>query len=106
MAKRKGLGVVLAGIAVGAVSFLSKKENREKAKVILNDTKSKVESFIEKQKANGVSYEDGEEKRQNIAEAAAGTSSTEIAENHLIDEGGAQTTLNQYNEEQDGSVKQ
>jgi|GEM_PF-5450959 len=42
MAKLKGKGVVVAGLLAGAASFLSKKENRDKAMDYLNKAKGKV----------------------------------------------------------------
>lgn len=38
----KGKGVVLAGLAAGAASYLSKKENRDKLMEYINQAKSKV----------------------------------------------------------------
>lgn len=43
MAKFKGKGVVVAGLLAGAASFLSKKENRDKAMDFLNDAKTKYQ---------------------------------------------------------------
>lgn len=42
MAKLKGKGVVLAGLAAGAASFLRKKENRDKVMDYVNQAKEKV----------------------------------------------------------------
>lgn len=46
MAKRKGTGVVIAGLAGLAASYLSKKENRDKALSMFNNMKSRLESYL------------------------------------------------------------
>ncbi|MEK4090497.1 hypothetical protein [Viridibacillus sp. FSL H8-0110] len=48
----KGKSLVIAGIAAGAYAYFRKKENRDKAVVAFNNTKVKVNSFIEAQKHN------------------------------------------------------
>lgn len=50
MAKLKGKGVVLAGLVAGAASYLSKKENRDKAREYFNQLKGKANQF---QQENG-----------------------------------------------------
>ena len=47
---KKGLGVVLAGLAVGAAQYLKKPENREKAMDMLNQSKSKLNGLVEQGK--------------------------------------------------------
>ena len=42
MAKGKSNSLLLAGLAAGAYAYFSKKENREKALVAFNNTKTKV----------------------------------------------------------------
>ena len=44
MAKSKGKGVVLAGLIAGVLSFLSKKENRDKAMSYLGQLKKEANS--------------------------------------------------------------
>ena len=44
MAKSKGKGVVVAGLMAGVLSFLSKKENRDKAMSYLGQLKREVSS--------------------------------------------------------------
>lgn len=44
MAKSRGKGVVLAGLVAGVLSFLSKKENRDKAMSYLGQLKREVSS--------------------------------------------------------------
>lgn len=102
MAKRKSKGVMLIGLAVGVASFLSKKENRQMAVKTWRNSKLKMKYFIDGQGKDF--YEknyDANKSLQDIAETAAGTTRTEINENELIEEGGAQTTLRYYNEEQE-----
>lgn len=53
MAKKRSMNrVVLAGIGIAGVSLLSSKDNREKTRVIVNNVKVKVESWVKKQKRN------------------------------------------------------
>ncbi|KGR86085.1 hypothetical protein [Lysinibacillus odysseyi] len=52
MAKLKGKGVVLAGLVAGAASYLSKKENRDKAMEYFNQLKGKANQF--QQETGGV----------------------------------------------------
>ena len=51
MAKSKGKGVVLAGLIAGVLSFLSKKENRDKAMSYLGQLKKEANSS-QKESAN------------------------------------------------------
>ena len=51
MAKSKGKGVVLAGLIAGVLSFLSKKENRDKAMSYLGQLKKEANSS-KKESAN------------------------------------------------------
>ena len=46
MAKLKGKGVVMAGLLAGAASFLSKKENRDKAMDFINGAKMKTTNVM------------------------------------------------------------
>jgi hypothetical protein len=50
MAKLKGKSVVIAGLVAGAASYLSKKENRDKAMDYFNQLKGKANQF---QQENG-----------------------------------------------------
>ena len=47
---KKGLGVVLAGLAVGAAQYLKKPENREKAMEMLNQSKTKLNGLMDQGK--------------------------------------------------------
>ena len=92
MAKFKGKGVVVAGLLAGAASFLSKKENRDKAMDVLNEFKAK---------ATATNMEVGNEigdLATDFAETAA--NSLQVDENKFISEGGAQKLINDYNYQQ------
>ncbi|KOY80445.1 hypothetical protein I6G82_21600 [Lysinibacillus macroides] len=96
MAKRKGTGVVIVGLASLAASYLSKKENRDKALTMFNSMKSKVESYLTPQPDI-----DDRVVERVAAEVAteAGTSPTKIASNEMVAEGGGHTGVHFYNEE-------
>ncbi|WP_155593219.1 hypothetical protein [Lysinibacillus cavernae] len=96
MAKRKGTGVVIAGLAGLAASYLSKKENRDKALTMFNGMKAKLESYL----SAGPNM-DGKITERVTAEVAteAGTSPTKIASNEMVAEGGGHTGVHFYNEE-------
>ena len=96
MAKFKGKGVVAAGLLAGAASFLSKKENRDKAMELLNNITSE-------QKGQGASTNmevsnDIGLLPTDFAETAA--NSLQVDENKFISEGGAQKLINDYNYQQ------
>lgn len=94
MAKLKGKGVVMAGLLAGAASFLSKKENRDKAMDFINGAKMKT--TMNEQKNMEVGNEIGV--IADIAETAANP--LQVDENKFISEGGAQKTINDYNYKQ------
>lgn len=126
MAKFKGKGVVIAGLVAGVASILSKKENRDKAMDYLNQAKQKinenggVQGLMDKVKSSttepqpqnegpagamaGKGEEDSfvEETLQDVATTAGDASNIVLEGNHMIDEGGSQTTINAFNEQQDG----
>ena len=52
MAKRRGKGVVLAGLAAGALSFLSKKENRDMVMGYLGQFKKEGNSTFQRGSSN------------------------------------------------------
>ncbi|MEK5488618.1 MULTISPECIES: hypothetical protein [unclassified Lysinibacillus] len=96
MAKRKGTGVVLAGLAGLAASYLSKKENRDKALTMFNSMKAKFESYL----TSGPNMDDRITERVSTEVATeAGTSPTKIASNEMVAEGGGHTGVHFYNEE-------
>lgn len=89
MAKLKGKGVVMTALIAGAASFLSKKENRDNTVKFFKDMKSQFFGSKDNTKYNSI---------KEIAETAAGATSTKIRENNFISEGGGQTALAYYNE--------
>ncbi|WP_431028236.1 3-oxoacyl-ACP reductase [Lysinibacillus sp. LZ02] len=128
MAKLKGKGVVLAGLVAGVVSYLSKKENRNKTVGYLSQLKKEMDNFQKgtsgMQGAMNATKESAEKKDigknkaatfmamtensekhpeketlEDIASTAAQAANTVLEGNHMIDEG-AQTTVLHYNEEQ------
>ena len=93
----KGKGIVVSALIVGAASYLSKKENRDKAMQFLSNMKSQVTSSLgttqnnEKFGLKGTTFKD-------IAETAADPDTLRINENEFIEEGGGQSMLAYYNE--------
>lgn len=87
MAKGNGKSLLLAGLAAGAYAYLSKPENREKAVEAFNNMKTKVNTFIDAQKEQINKTEPGE------------PGPYDTAENKMVDEGGAMTSVKYYNEE-------
>lgn len=83
MAKNRSL--LLAGLAAGAYAYFSKKENRDKAMEAFNNTKDKVNSFMEAQK-------------QEVNKEETGNPSPYHEEdNNMVNEG-AMTSVQYYNE--------
>lgn len=92
MAKNKSL--LLIGLAAGAYAYFRKKENREKAMVAFNNTKTKVNSYIEAQKHD----------RSDLT-VAGHPDPYDTSDNKMVDEG-AMTSVQYYNEEvQENSKK-
>ncbi|WP_277584717.1 hypothetical protein [Psychrobacillus antarcticus] len=92
MAKNKSL--LLAGLAAGAYAYFSKKENRDKALVAFNNTKSKVNAYI-----------DSQNHQKSDLTTAGHPDPHDIPDNNMVDEG-ALTSVQYYNEEvQDKSKK-
>lgn len=128
MAKFKGKGVVVAGLIAGVTSYLSKKENRDKAMEYFSKAKDKVnetgmQSFMQKaQEKMSNGQADGEfpkdlntnlgksasvgkdafeeESLEDIASTTGNISDHTLEGNQMIEEGG-QTTLDYYNHEQE-----
>lgn len=96
MAKRKGTGVVIAGLAGLAASYLSKKENRDKALSMFNNAKSKWGSYLN---ANAGMPKNISERITTEVATEAGTSPTKIASNEMVAEGGGHTGINYYHGE-------
>ena len=86
MAKKRN-GLLLATMAAGAYAYFSKKENRDKAQVAVNNVVTKVDSFIQSKKAD---YSD---------QTKTGMSDPyDIPDNKMVSEG-AQTSVQYYNQE-------
>ena len=88
MAKGKGRGLLLAGLAVGAYSYFKNPENREKATLAFNNAKEKVNSYMESQ-----NLEDDKKTAHD------GSKPEEPRENKMVSEG-AMTSVQYYNEEE------
>lgn len=86
MSKSKNNSLLLAGLAAGAYAYFSKKENRDKMTVAINNTKAKVNSFMEKQKHN----------RSDLT-TVGHPNPYDIPDNKMVDEG-AMTSVQYYNE--------
>lgn len=97
MAKRKGTGVVIAGLAGLAASYLSKKENRDKALSMFNGAKSKLGSYLNT--TNMEMHKNISERITTEVATEAGTSPTKIASNEMVAEGGGHTGIHYYHEE-------
>lgn len=114
MAKFKGKGVVVAGLIAGAASFLSKKENRDKAMEYLNQAKETVnknggvQGLMDKVKTGATTqnaHTDAnepyvEETLRDVASTAGHDSDIVVDGNQMIDEGGGQSVIDAYNEKQ------
>lgn len=88
MAKGKGRGLLLAGLAAGAYTYFKKPENREKATLAFNNAKEKVNSYMESQ-----NLEDDKKTAHD------GSKPNEPRENKMVSEG-AMTSVQYYNEEE------
>lgn len=85
MAKSKSL--LLAGLAAGAYAYFSKKENRDKAIIAFNNTKTKVNSYMDSQKHN----------RSDLT-STGHPDPYDMDDNNMVGEG-AMTSVQYYNEE-------
>lgn len=88
MAKGKGRGLLLAGLAVGAYTYFKNPDNREKATLAFNNAKVKVNSYMESQNLDDT--------KKN---AHDGSKPEEPRENKMVSEG-AMTSVQYYNEEE------
>lgn len=68
MARKRG--ILLAGLAAGTYAYLKKPENREKATTAFNNTKAKVNSYMESQNLD----QTGRDKREdeNVTHSRSG----------------------------------
>ena len=89
MAKSRSL--LLAGLAAGAYAYFRKKENRDKAMEAFNNTKEKVNSFMEAQKQNTTKEETGNPNPYHEED------------NNMVNEG-AMTSVQYYNEDEEVSA--
>lgn len=88
----RGRGLLLAGLAAGAYAYFKNPENREKATKAFNDTKVKVNSYMESQNLN---------KNDHSTENDDGMSdTTKVREEKMVAEGGAAASIQYYNEQQ------
>ncbi len=93
MAKGNNRSLLLAGLAAGAYAYFSKQENRDKALVAFNNTKTKVNSYLDSQKTN------------KMGMTKAGHSDPhDIDDNNMVDEG-AMTSVQYYNDEVQSKLK-
>ena len=86
MAKKRN-GILLATLAAGAYAYFSKKENRDKAQVAVNNLVTKVDSFVQSKKAE---YSDQTKKGM--------PDPYDFSDSKMVDEG-AQTSVQYYNQE-------
>jgi len=94
MARKRGNGLLLATLAAGAYAYFSKKENRDKAMVAVNNMKTKIDSFITSQKLN------------RSDDTKAGHSDPyDLQDNKMVSEG-AQTSVHYYNQEVEDKSKE
>lgn len=94
MAKLRGKGFVISALVAGAASFLRKKENRDKTMKFIHNLKNQASSLLGSKQLNTASGQSLKE----IAETPASANTTKIRENNFIGEGGGQTALAYYNE--------
>lgn len=87
MSKKNNNSLLLAGLAAGAYAYFRKKENRDKALVAFNNTKTKVNSFLESQKLN----------KEDMTKAGH-SDPVDTKDNNMVDEG-SMTSVQYYNEE-------
>lgn len=90
MVKGNNKSLLLAGLAAGAYAYFRKKENRDKAMVAFNNTKAKINSYMEVQKHN-----------HSDLTTAGHPDPHDIPDNKMVDEG-AMTSVQYYNEEVQG----
>ncbi|WP_332646372.1 hypothetical protein [Lysinibacillus sp. 54212] len=102
MGRFNGKGAVVVGLV--AAALLSKKENRDKAVKFVNSFKDRTNSFFEMQRTSEntshANEQNNTETLKEMAETYADVSDYTIDANEFIGEGGAQQTLNYYNEQQ------
>ncbi|MCH4826580.1 MAG: hypothetical protein N2C11_01050 [Planococcus sp. (in: firmicutes)] len=85
----------MAGLAAGAYAYFKNPENREKATKAFNDAKVKVNSYMESQNLDKTGNTNS-----NADEAS---DSLQDPQEDMVAEGGATTTIQYYNEQQQKS---
>lgn len=93
MAKGKGRGLLLAGLAVGAYTYFKNPENREKATLAFNNAKEKVNSYMESQNLDDIKKTSQDEK-----------DTQKMRENKMVAEG-SPDSVQYYNEEGQQNVE-
>jgi len=88
----RGRGLLMAGLAAGAYAYFKNPENREKATKAFNDAKVKVNSYMESQNLDKTGNTNS-----NADEAS---DSLQDPQEDMVAEGGATTTIQYYNEQQ------
>lgn len=91
----RGRGLLMAGLAAGAYAYFKNPENREKATKAFNDAKVKVNSYMESQNLDKTGNTNS-----NADEAS---DSLQDPQEDMVAEGGATTTIQYYNEQQQKS---
>lgn len=87
MAKSKNTSLLLAGLAAGTYAYFRKKENRDKAVIAFNNTKVKINSYMEAQKHSS-----------SDLTTAGNPNPFDAQDNEMVNEG-AMTSVQYYNEE-------
>ncbi len=87
MAKGNNRSLLVAGLAAGAYAYFSKPENRDKAMLAFNNTKTKVMSYVDSQKNN-----------HSTMTKVGHSDPHDIDDNNMVEEG-AMTSVQYYNEE-------
>ncbi|WP_342542880.1 hypothetical protein MHH33_02650 [Paenisporosarcina sp. FSL H8-0542] len=94
MGKGNNRSLLLAGLAAGAYAYFSKPENREKALVAFNNTKTKFNAYMESQKVN-----------KTELTKAGHSEPHDIDDNKMVGES-AMTSVHYYNESVQDKNKQ
>ncbi|ANU08897.1 hypothetical protein A1A1_11206 [Planococcus antarcticus DSM 14505] len=88
----RGRGLLLAGLAAGAYAYFKNPENREKATKAFNDTKVKVNSYMESQNLD--------KKEHPTSKNEDTPDTTEKRKEKMVAEGGSSASIQYYNEQQ------
>lgn len=88
----RGRGLLMAGLAAGAYAYFKNPENREKATKAFNDAKVKVNSYMESQNLDKSGNTNSNPDKPS--------DSLQDPQEDMVAEGGATTTIQYYNEQQ------